>query len=49
MERPNCPYKECSEERVREAVACEKGLENKLPEPEVRKDALEQWNVRAMS
>jgi hypothetical protein len=42
MERPNCPYKEGLEERVREAVAYEKGLENKLPGPEVRKDALEQ-------
>jgi hypothetical protein len=42
MERPNCPFKESLEERVREAVAHEKGLENKLPEPEVRKEALEQ-------
>jgi hypothetical protein len=42
MERPNCPYKENLEERVREAVAHEKGLENTLPEPEARKEALEQ-------
>lgn len=42
MERPNCPCKEKLEERVREAVAHEKGLENTLPEPEARKEALEQ-------
>jgi hypothetical protein len=42
MERPNCPTRKVLEERIREAVAHEKELENKLPEPEVRKDALEQ-------
>jgi hypothetical protein len=42
MELPNCPYKESLEERVREAVAHEKGLENQLPEREARKEALEQ-------
>jgi hypothetical protein len=41
MERPNCPFKESLEERFREAVAHEKGLENKPPKPEVRKEALE--------
>jgi hypothetical protein len=42
MERPNCRYKESLEERVRDAVAHEKELESKLPEPEARKEALEQ-------
>ena len=42
MERPTCPYKESLEERVREAVAHEKGLENELPEPQATKEALEQ-------
>jgi hypothetical protein len=42
MERPNCRHKESLEERVRDAVAHEKELENKLPEPEARKEALEQ-------
>jgi hypothetical protein len=30
------------EERVRDAVTHEKGLENTLPEPEARKEALEE-------
>jgi hypothetical protein len=42
MERRNCQYKESLEERVRDAVAHEKELESKLPEPEARKEALEQ-------
>jgi hypothetical protein len=42
MERPNCRHKESLEERVRDAVAHEKELESKLPEPEARKEALEQ-------
>ena len=42
MEQPHCPYKESLEERVREAVAHEKGLENILPEPQARKEALEE-------
>jgi hypothetical protein len=36
MERPNCRYRESLEERVRDAVAHEKELESKLPEPEAR-------------
>jgi hypothetical protein len=42
MERPNCRYRESLEERVRDAVAHEKELESELPEPEARKEALEQ-------
>jgi hypothetical protein len=42
MERPNCKHKEYLEERVRDAVTHEKGLENTLPEPEARKEALEE-------
>lgn len=42
MERPYCPDKGSLEERVRDAVAHEKGLENTLPEPEARKEALEE-------
>jgi hypothetical protein len=42
MERRNCRHKESLEERVRGAVAHEKELESKLPEPEARKEALEQ-------
>jgi HSP20 family molecular chaperone IbpA len=42
MERPNCRYRESLEERVRDAVAHEKELESKLPEPQARKEALEQ-------
>jgi hypothetical protein len=42
MEQPNCRYRERLEQRVRDAVAHEKELESKLPEPEARKEALEQ-------
>jgi hypothetical protein len=42
MERSNCKDKEYLEERVRDAVVHEKGLENTLPEPEARKEALEE-------
>jgi hypothetical protein len=42
MERPNCRYRETLEQRVRDAVAHEKELESKLPEPQARKEALEQ-------
>jgi hypothetical protein len=42
MERPNCRYRESLEKRVRDAVAHEKELESKLPEPEAREEALEQ-------
>jgi hypothetical protein len=42
MKQPHCTYKESLEERVRDAVAHEKGLENTLPEPEARKEALEE-------
>jgi hypothetical protein len=42
MEQPICRYRERLEQRVRDAVAHEKELESKLPEPEARKEALEQ-------
>jgi hypothetical protein len=42
MEQPICRYREGLEQRVREAVAHEKELETKLPEPDARKEALEQ-------
>jgi hypothetical protein len=42
MEPPACKHREYLEERVREAVAHEKGLENTLPEPGARKEALEE-------
>ena len=42
MERPNCRYRKSLEKRVRDAVAHEKELESKLPEPEAREEALEQ-------
>jgi hypothetical protein len=42
MEQLICGYRERLEQRVRDAVAHEKELESKLPEPEARKEALEQ-------
>lgn len=41
MDRLNCRYKESLEQRVRDAVAHEKELESKLPQPEARQEALE--------
>jgi hypothetical protein len=42
MEHPNCRYKENLEEKVRDAVAYEKQLGNRLPVPEARDEALKQ-------
>jgi hypothetical protein len=41
MEQPTCRYREILEQTIRDAVAHEKGLESRLPEPEARKEALE--------
>jgi hypothetical protein len=41
MAEPTCELKESLEENARRAIAYEKGLEITLPEPEARKDALE--------
>jgi hypothetical protein len=40
MAQPHCELKESLEVNARKAVAYEKELENTLPEPEARKDAL---------
>jgi hypothetical protein len=41
MARPRCEQKEILEVNARKAVAHEKELENTLPEPAQREDALE--------
>jgi hypothetical protein len=41
MARPTCEQKESLEVNARKAVAYEKKLENTLPDPEERKDAVE--------
>jgi hypothetical protein len=42
MEKAKCAVKKSLEEKVRNAVIYEKGLESKLPESETRKDAGEE-------
>jgi hypothetical protein len=42
MEKAKCGVKNGLEEKVRNAVIYEKGLESKLPESETRKDAGEE-------
>jgi hypothetical protein len=49
MAQPNCELKEKLEVNARKAVAYEKGLESKLPEPEARKVALEDVELASLN
>jgi hypothetical protein len=49
MAEPNCELRESLEVNARRAVAYEKGLETTLPEPEARKDALEEVELASLS
>jgi hypothetical protein len=49
MGQPNCELKETLEVNARKAVAHEKELENTLPEPEARKDALEDVELASIN
>jgi hypothetical protein len=49
MAQPHCEQKESLEVNARKAVAHEKGLESTLPEPEARKDALEDVELAGLN
>jgi hypothetical protein len=48
MVEPKCELKESLEVNARNAVAYEKKLETTLPEPEARKDALENVELASL-
>jgi hypothetical protein len=49
MAQAHCELKESLEVNARKAVAHEKGLESTLPEPEARKDALEDVELAGLN
>ena len=49
MAQPACEQKEALEANARNAVAYEKKLENTLPDPEERKDAVESVEVASLN